>query len=153
MLDDAEAACRAGAFGLFVPKTVNAGMLHRIENHIEKVEKAITRNQKTVFIPMIEDRARCSTLARLPPRPACICLVVGSDDLATAMGAEPTPEVLRFPKLMVLMAAKAAGCYRSAFCSHRVNSATLKPLSGRHARLACLDSTARRACIQARSQY
>jgi citrate lyase subunit beta / citryl-CoA lyase len=36
-------------------------------------------------------------------------LATGSEDLATAMGAEPTPEVLRLPNLMVHLAAKAAG--------------------------------------------
>jgi len=36
-------------------------------------------------------------------------LVTGSEDLATAMDAEPTPEVLRLPKLMVHLSAKAAG--------------------------------------------
>jgi citrate lyase subunit beta/citryl-CoA lyase len=36
-------------------------------------------------------------------------LIAGAEDLATAMGAEPTPEVLRLPKLMVHLAAKAAG--------------------------------------------
>ena len=35
--------------------------------------------------------------------------MTGSEDLATAMGAEPTPEVLRLPKLMVHLAAKASG--------------------------------------------
>src|SRR5207249_2664970 len=38
-------------------------------------------------------------------------LVAGSEDLATAMGAEPTPEVLRMPKLLVHLAAKAAGLF------------------------------------------
>jgi citrate lyase subunit beta/citryl-CoA lyase len=36
-------------------------------------------------------------------------LMTGGEDLATALDAEPTPDVLRFPKLMVHLAAKAAG--------------------------------------------
>src|SRR6266516_2097107 len=36
-------------------------------------------------------------------------VVAGSEDMATAMGAEPTPEVLRLPKLLVHLAAKASG--------------------------------------------
>jgi citrate lyase subunit beta/citryl-CoA lyase len=36
-------------------------------------------------------------------------MITGGEDLATALGAEPTPEVLHFPKLMVHFAAKAAG--------------------------------------------
>ena len=34
---------------------------------------------------------------------------MGGEDLATAMDAEPTPEMLRLPKMMVHLAAKAAG--------------------------------------------
>jgi citrate lyase subunit beta/citryl-CoA lyase len=36
-------------------------------------------------------------------------LVAGGEDLATALDAEPTPEVLHLPKLMVHLSAKAAG--------------------------------------------
>ena len=36
-------------------------------------------------------------------------LVAGGEDLATSLDAEPTPEVLHLPKLLVHLAAKAAG--------------------------------------------
>jgi hypothetical protein len=36
-------------------------------------------------------------------------LVAGGEDLATALDAEPSPEVLYLPKLLVHLAAKAAG--------------------------------------------
>jgi citrate lyase subunit beta/citryl-CoA lyase len=35
-------------------------------------------------------------------------LICGGEDLATAMGAEPTPQTLHMPKLLVHLAAKAA---------------------------------------------
>jgi len=41
--------------------------------------------------------------------PGVMGLLVGSEDLATELGATPTPEVLRTPKLLVHYAAKAEG--------------------------------------------
>jgi citrate lyase subunit beta/citryl-CoA lyase len=116
ILADAEAACRAGAFGLFVPKTSHAGMLNRLETLLDEVEKSMARYQETVFVPMIEDPgAVLDARAIATATPRVFGLLVGSEDLATAMGAEPTPEVLRFPKLFVHMAAKAAGVLSFGF--------------------------------------
>jgi citrate lyase subunit beta / citryl-CoA lyase len=113
---DAEAACRAGAFGLFVAKTPDAALLRRLDSHLDETEKNMKREQKTVFVPMIEDpgavldaRAIASATSRV------FGLVVGSDDLASSMGAEPAPEVLRVPKIMVHLAAKAAGVLSFGF--------------------------------------
>jgi citrate lyase subunit beta/citryl-CoA lyase len=36
-------------------------------------------------------------------------MITGGEDLATAMGAQPTPEFLHLPKLLVHLAAKAEG--------------------------------------------
>jgi citrate lyase subunit beta/citryl-CoA lyase len=116
ILADAEAACRAGAFGLFVPKASHPGELKRLDKHLAKVEKAMKKRQKTMFVPMIEDPGAvldARALAEATPR--VFGLITGSEDLATAMGAEPTPEVLRFPKLMVHLAAKAAGVLSFGF--------------------------------------
>ena len=41
--------------------------------------------------------------------PRVFALLTGGEDLATALNAEPTPEVLTLPKLLVHYAAKAAG--------------------------------------------
>jgi citrate lyase subunit beta/citryl-CoA lyase len=108
--DDAEAACRAGAFGLFVPKVSKPSALERVAKKLDEVERAMRRHEKTVLVPMIEDpsavldaRAIASSTARV------FGLLVGSEDLATSMGAQPTPDVLQFPTLMVHLAAKAAG--------------------------------------------
>jgi citrate lyase subunit beta/citryl-CoA lyase len=106
---DAEAACRAGAFGLLVPKTREPQALVRLATHLEKIERDAARSQMRL-VPMIEDPgavfdARAISVAT----PRIFALLTGSEDLATAMGAEPTPDVLRLPKLLVHMAAKAAG--------------------------------------------
>ena len=108
---DAEAACRAGAFGVFVPKA-NAHMLESLDTQLRRVEDAIARREKTAFVPMIEDPAAVLDARAIATATSRVFgLITGSEDLATAMDAVPIPEVLRFPKLMVHMAAKAAGVY------------------------------------------
>ncbi len=106
---DAEAACRAGAFGLFVPKAREPRMLQELGDMLERTERAMHR-AATVLVPMIEDAAAvldARALASTTPR--IFALITGSEDLATSMHAEPTPEFLKFPKLLVHLAAKAAG--------------------------------------------
>jgi len=116
MLADAEAACRAGAFGIFVPKASDPGVLENLDKHLQEIESDIQRREKTMFVPMIEDsgavldaRAIASATSRI------FGLITGSEDLATAMGAEPTSEVLRIPKILVHLAAKAAGVLSFGF--------------------------------------
>jgi citrate lyase subunit beta/citryl-CoA lyase len=63
-----------------------------------------------VLVPMIEDPGAvldARTIAAATPR--VFALITGGEDLATSLDAEPTPEVLRVPKLLVHLAAKAAG--------------------------------------------
>ncbi len=106
---DAEAACRAGAAGLLVPKTRDPHALAALGDFVDGIERTIGR-AAMLLVPMIEDAgavldARAIALAS----PRVFALVAGGEDLATALGAEPTPEVLHFPKMMVHFAAKAAG--------------------------------------------
>jgi citrate lyase subunit beta/citryl-CoA lyase len=106
---DAEAACRAGAFGLFVPKVQEPRTLQELGAILAPVEREAAREQ-TVLVPMIEDPGAvldARLIAKATPR--VHALVTGGEDLATALAAEPTPEVLQFPKLMVHYAAKASG--------------------------------------------
>jgi citrate lyase subunit beta / citryl-CoA lyase len=113
---DAEAACRAGAFGLFVSKAGRPEVLERLDKHLQKIERALKRNEKTRLVPMIEDPGAvldARSIAGATPR--VFGLLVGSEDLATAMGAEPTSEVLRIPKILVHLAAKAAGVMSFGF--------------------------------------
>ena len=55
ILADAEAACRAGAFGLFVPKANHPGELKRLDRHLAKVEKSMKKREKTMLVLLIED--------------------------------------------------------------------------------------------------
>ena len=106
---DAEAAARAGVFGLLVPKSRDAEMLQDLAAVLEKLERSTGRSQ-VALVPMIEDAGSvldARAIASATPR--VLGLVAGGEDLATALDAEPTPEVLYLPKLLVHLAAKAAG--------------------------------------------
>ncbi|KRD66962.1 CoA ester lyase [Ensifer sp. ENS10] len=105
---DAEAACRAGAFGLFIAKTQSPQQVCDLGKHLETTERELGR-EPLVFVALLEDAG-----AVVDARPIAACqrvlgLVAGGEDIATSMGAEPLPEVLRLPKLLVHLAAKAEG--------------------------------------------
>ena len=106
---DAEAACRAGAAGLFVTKARAAPAVAALADFLAAIEHRIGR-PPMALVPMIEDPGalfEAQAIARAAPR--VFGITVGGEDFATALGAEPTPEVLRLPKLMVHFAARAAG--------------------------------------------
>lgn len=106
---DAEAACRAGADGLLVPKTRGAGTIAALADFLGGIERHVGRKAMSL-VPMIEDPgAVLDARAIGNAGPRVFALMTGGEDLATALGAEPTPEVLRLPKLLVHFAAKAAG--------------------------------------------
>ena len=106
---DAEAACRAGADGLLVPKSRDPGAIAALADFLSGIEQAISRSA-VLLVPMIEDAGAvldARIIAKASPR--VFALMTGGEDLATALNAEPSPDVLRFPKLLVHLAAKAAG--------------------------------------------
>ena len=106
---DAEAACRAGAFGLFVPKMREPGTLVELASLLDRVERAITR-PATVLVALLEDAGAVLDARVIAAATARVfALSAGGEDLATALDAEPSPEVLYLPKLLVHLAAKAAG--------------------------------------------
>jgi citrate lyase subunit beta / citryl-CoA lyase len=108
-MSDAQAACRAGAFGLFVTKARVPAILAALASSLEPIERERAR-PPLHFVAMIEDPgAVFDARAIAAATPRVLAMLLGGEDIATAMGAEPTPEVLRFPKLMVHLAAKAAG--------------------------------------------
>jgi len=112
MFPDAEAACMAGAFGLMVPKAKSGDGMARLDEHLEKIEGAAKNHQKIALVPLVEDPGSvldARSVATASPR--IFGMMTGAEDLATAMDAEPTPEVLRVPKLLVHLAAKAAGIF------------------------------------------
>jgi citrate lyase subunit beta/citryl-CoA lyase len=106
---DADAACRAGAFGLFVPKVRDARSLITLSGFLDGIEHLCEREPMRL-VPMIEDPAAVLDARKIVAATERVCaLITGGEDLATSLGAEPTPEVLHFPKLMVHFAAKATG--------------------------------------------
>jgi citrate lyase subunit beta/citryl-CoA lyase len=105
---DAEAACRAGAFGLLVPKVQKPDTLQELATLLEGVERTTGRGP-TVLVAMIEDPGAVLDARIIAKGPRVFAMMTGGEDLATSLDAEPTPEVLQFPKLMVHFAAKAAG--------------------------------------------
>jgi citrate lyase subunit beta / citryl-CoA lyase len=94
---------------LLVPKARDPAAIAALADFLGAIEQAIGR-PAVLLVPMIEDPGAvldARTIAGASPR--VFGLMTGGEDLATALGAEPTPEVLRFPKLLVHLAAKAAG--------------------------------------------
>ena len=89
---DAEATVRAGAFGLVVAKATASRL-----------------NFGLPAIALLESPAAILDARACAKQAAVLGLLVGSEDLATALGGEPTPEVLRTPKLLAHYAAKAEG--------------------------------------------
>jgi citrate lyase subunit beta/citryl-CoA lyase len=107
-LADAEAAARAGAHGLFVPKLHGASDVGEIEAHLDRVEAACRLDHRLVLDGLVEDAAAVLDARTIVAGSArVVALGTGGEDLATDLGAEPTPDVLRMPKLMVHLAAKA----------------------------------------------
>ncbi|KHJ54057.1 citrate lyase [Aureimonas altamirensis] len=106
IFDDAEAACRAGAFGLYVPKVRGIDVLAELADRLAPVETTLGR-APLHFVPLLEDPGAVLDARAIARGPRVMALSTGGEDIATDMGAEPTPEVLRLPKLLVHMAAKA----------------------------------------------
>lgn len=90
---DAEAATRAGAMGLV----------------LAKAELGELGSFGLPAIAMLESLGAVLDAREYAKHPGVMGLLVGSEDLATELGATPTPEVLRTPKLLVHYAAKAEG--------------------------------------------
>ena len=90
---DAAAATQAGAAGIV----------------LAKAELGELDGFALPLIAMLESPGAVLDAREFAKHPAVMGLLVGSEDLATELGATPTPEVLRTPKLLVHYAAKAAG--------------------------------------------
>lgn len=105
---DAEAACRAGAFGLFIAKARSPEHMCALAEHLAPIERELGR-EPLVFVALLEDAGAVLDARSLAACQRVLGLVAGGEDIATSMGAEPLPEVLRLPKLLVHLAAKAEG--------------------------------------------
>lgn len=107
-LDDAIAAIRAGAYGLFIPKAADPGALEDLAGDLRAEETALDRPAMP-FVAMIEDPAAMLDARALARVQRVMALSFGGEDFTAITGGTPTPEVLRHPKLTVHYAAKAEG--------------------------------------------
>lgn len=105
---DAVAACRAGAYGLYVPKVRSPTVLQTIDRILEPVEAELARAPMQL-VPLIEDPAAIFEAREIARAKRVLGLSAGGEDIATALGGRPTPDVLRLPKQLIHLAAKAEG--------------------------------------------
>ena len=105
---DAEAACRAGADGLYVAKATTPDTFVALAALLHPVEVPLRREPMTM-VALLEDPGAVLDARLIARAPRVIGLSAGGEDIALALGGTPTPEVLRFPKLLIHYAAKAEG--------------------------------------------
>lgn len=106
--DDAIAAVRAGAHGLFIPKADDPNALEALAGTL-RAEEAKLGRAPTPFVAMIEDPAAMLDARAIARVQRVMALSFGAEDFTAVTGGTPTPDVLRFPKLTVHYAAKAEG--------------------------------------------
>lgn len=131
---DIGAAIAAGADALVCTKIMGADHVRLLAELAAESEMAAGRPTGAVrFVALIEDApalAHAQAIAAADPR--VVALGVGGEDLATDLGAEPTPDALDLPKRMGLVAARAAGVLPLGFIG---TVAGLKDLNGYRAML------------------
>ncbi len=91
---DIAAVMAAGAFGFVVPKAHDPAALDAFELPI---------------YALIETPGAVLDARAVARHKRVMALGIGSEDLTAVLGATPTPDVLRFPSLMIHYAAKAEG--------------------------------------------
>jgi citrate lyase subunit beta/citryl-CoA lyase len=110
-VEDIAAAVAAGADALVCTKVLGPDHVRLLSELAAESEAASGRPAGAVrFVVLIEDApalAHAQAIAAADPR--VVALGVGGEDLATELGAEPTPDALDLPKRMGLVAARAAG--------------------------------------------
>ncbi|KKB78001.1 citrate lyase [Devosia soli] len=106
--DDARAAIKAGADGLYVPKVRSAYAIESLAVILDAEEAGGTPLQ---LVALIEDIGAVMDARSIARASRLTGLSVGGEDLALSLGAEPTPDVLRLPKLLVHYAAKDRGLW------------------------------------------
>jgi len=109
--EDIAAAVAAGADALVCPKVMGADHVRLLSELAAESEAEAGRPIGSVrFVVLIEDAAALAhALAIATADPRVVALGVGGEDLATDLGAEPTPDALDLPKRMGVIAARAAG--------------------------------------------
>ncbi len=111
-IPDVEAAVAAGADVIKLAKTESAEHVRLIVEAMADAEAEFKPPNPLKLIVMLEDpSAVLDAREIITASDRVIAAVTGSEDISTILEAEPLPEVLRMPKQMVHMAAKAAGRY------------------------------------------
>lgn len=133
-VQDIEAAVAAGADALVCTKIMGADHVRLLSELTAESEAAAGRPTGAVrFVALIEDApalAHAQAIAAADPR--VVALGVGGEDLATDLGAEPTPDALDLPKRLGVIAARAAGVLPLGFIG---TVAGLRDLDGYRAML------------------
>lgn len=108
---DIEAAVIPGVAALMVTKVEGPDHLRLLDELVSRLEQKRGLPEGGIrFVALIEapgPLAQAHAIARATPR--TVGLSLGAEDYATAIGGEPTEEVLLMPKQQILQAAVAAG--------------------------------------------
>jgi citrate lyase subunit beta/citryl-CoA lyase len=108
---DIDAAVAAGADALILTKLMGPDHVRLLAEHVAEAEAAAgVPLGHTRLIGLVETAAALSAMeaiARADPR--MVALGAGGEDLATDLGMEPTPDALYVPKMLCVIAARAAG--------------------------------------------
>ena len=108
---DIEAAVLPGVAGLMITKVEGPDHLRLLDELVSRLEASRGLADRSVrFLALIEAPGpllQAAAIARATPR--TIALSLGAEDYATAIGGEPTEDVLLLPKQLMLQAARAAG--------------------------------------------
>ncbi|SFP83639.1 HpcH/HpaI aldolase/citrate lyase family protein [Tranquillimonas alkanivorans] len=99
---DARAATRAGVEGIVLPKADGPAA-------VDELLAEIPGEDRMPVLAIVEDAAGMMDARAIAAHRAVVAVSLGAEDFATATGGQPTPEVLRLPKLLVHYAAKAEG--------------------------------------------
>ncbi|WP_159996764.1 CoA ester lyase [Roseomonas sp. 18066] len=108
---DLEAAVLPGVAGITVTKAEGPDHIRLLDELVTRLEQRRGIAAGTLrFVILIEAPGplqRAHAIAAASPRNFALSL--GSEDYATAVGGEPGPELLHFPKMQILQAARAHG--------------------------------------------
>lgn len=108
---DLEAAIIPGVDAIMVTKAEGPDHLRLLDELVSRLEQKRGMPEGDIrFVALIEapgPLAQAHAIARSTPR--LVGLSLGAEDYATAIGGEPTEEVLLMPKQQILQAATAAG--------------------------------------------
>lgn len=110
-LADIDAAVAAGADALVLTKLLGPDHVRLLAEHVTMAEQEHHAPVgRTMLVGLVETAAavpQMEAIARADPR--MVALGAGGEDLATDLGQEPSPDALYLPKMLCVMAARAAG--------------------------------------------